>query len=191
MVAGRSRGVVAAAGAGGGAALFAALGLAADEGEVLEDDAEARTFLAGLLIFPLVELEAAFHEDAGPLAAVLGDDLGLLAVALDVDVGDFLALLAFLGRVGAVDGEGELGEGLAGRKGAGLRSRVILPARITRLKEEATARRGRGLLGHLHEQAVDGAVQTKLLAEGRRGGDRSLEVELDVEAGGELAVDDA
>jgi len=104
----RGRGVVAAAGTGGGAALLATLGLATDEGEVLEDDAEARTLLAGLLVFPLVELEAAFDEDAGALAAVLGDDLGLLAVALDVDVGDFLALLAFLGGVGAVDGEGEL-----------------------------------------------------------------------------------
>ena len=97
MVGGGGRGVVAAARTGGGAALLAgALAAAADEGEVLEDDAEAGALFAGLLVLPLVELETALDEDAGTLAAVFGDDLGLLAVALDVDVGDLLALLPSL-----------------------------------------------------------------------------------------------
>jgi len=67
----------------------------------------------------------------------------------------------------------------------------MLPARITRLKEEATAKGAGGLVGRLHEQAVHGPVEAQLLAEGGGGVDRAFEVELDVETGGELAVDDA
>ena len=125
---GRRR-VVAATGTGGRTALLATLGFSADESEVFQNDAEARTLLAGLLVFPLVEFEASFDEDARAFTAILGDNFRLLAVALDVDVGDFLALFAFLGGVGAIDGERELREGLARASG----SRVMLPARMTRL----------------------------------------------------------
>jgi hypothetical protein len=59
------------------------------------------------------------------------------------------------------------------------------------LKEEATAESGRGLLAGLDEQAIDRTVKTQLLAESGRGGHRTFKVELDVETGRELAVDDA
>ena len=48
-----------------------------------------------------------------------------------------------------------------------------------------------GLLANLDEDAIDRAVKAQLLAEGGRSGHRAFEVELDVESGGELAVDDA
>src|SRR5690606_24918584 len=87
---GRSLLVIAAVTATAAATAIAA----ADELEVLDDDAELGTLAAALLVFPLVVLEAAFDEDGFTLLAVLVDDFSRFAEGGTVDKGGFLALLA-------------------------------------------------------------------------------------------------
>src|ERR1035438_10812493 len=51
--------------------------LCIDERKALQPNPEFTLFLMSVLIFPLVELEPAFHEDRAALLEVLGDDLAL------------------------------------------------------------------------------------------------------------------
>jgi hypothetical protein len=64
--------------------------------DVVQHDLELAALLAGGLVLPLVELQAALDEERAALGAVLGDDLALLSPGLDVDERRLLAGLAAL-----------------------------------------------------------------------------------------------
>jgi len=86
---------------------------AAQELHVFRDDPKFAALLPGLLVVPLVKTQAAFDEHGAALAHVLADVLRRPPKHVHVDKGDFLFLLARLGRPDAVDGQADFGDGLA------------------------------------------------------------------------------
>src|SRR5262249_26563601 len=68
-----------------------------DERKALQHNPQFALFLVGILVFPLVQLKAAFHKQWAPLFEVLADHLGLAAIRLDIDKRDLLLGFASLG----------------------------------------------------------------------------------------------
>lgn len=83
--------------------------------DVFADDAKLGAFLPGLLVFPCVELEAAFDEDAAALGEVVGCDFSLTVPEGDVDKSGFFLPVGVFGGSGdiAVDGKPDVGDGCA------------------------------------------------------------------------------
>lgn len=75
------------------------------------DHAELAALLAGLLVVPLVELEAAIHEQGVTLANELLNDACGLSEGIDVDEGCFFLLLSGLSGPAAGDSQREVGDG--------------------------------------------------------------------------------
>ena len=81
--------------------------------EALQDDLEFALLLVGVLVFPLVELEAAFHQERAALLQVLGDDLGLPAEGIHINKGDLFFGLAGLAFPVRLIARPNLGDGRA------------------------------------------------------------------------------
>jgi len=73
-------------------------------------DAEATALLTGVLVIPLVEFEAAFHEKRAAFAHVLADVLGGAAEDVDINKCHFFALLTGFGAPNAIYGKTDLGD---------------------------------------------------------------------------------
>src|SRR5579863_8989887 len=80
-----------------------------EERKAFEDDLELALFLAGVFVLPLVELEAAFHEEWAAFFHVLADDLGLAAKGLHVNKRHLFLGLAGFALPGAVQSHADLG----------------------------------------------------------------------------------
>ena len=81
--------------------------------EIFADHAELGTLLAGLFVIPSVELQAPLDEKRTTFFEVFAGDFGLASPHGNVDEGCLFALLAAIGRVGAVDREADVGHGAA------------------------------------------------------------------------------
>ena len=96
------------AGSAGGGGLTA---VTIDELKRFSNDAEFALLLIGLLIFPGVELQAAFDQDGPALLKILTDDLSGAPESIDVDKRNFFLRLASFIFPGAIDGQTELCNG--------------------------------------------------------------------------------
>ena len=108
----RAAAAAAAARARSFGAAFAAIA-AVEELKALQHHAEFAALLAGLLVVPLVEPQAAFHQDRAALLQVLANGLRLPAKGVDINKGDFFLGLAGLGLPRAIDRQADLGDGHA------------------------------------------------------------------------------
>ena len=67
----------------------------------------------GVLVLPLVEFEAAFHQERTPLLHVLGHNLGLPAKGVHINKRHLFFGLASLALPFPIDGKTEGGDGCA------------------------------------------------------------------------------
>ena len=87
---------------------------AAEQLEILGNDADAAAALAGLLIFPCIHLQAALDEDRAALAQVLCGHFTCAAPACYIQESCFFAAFAFVRAAGyAVHSQSQFSEGVA------------------------------------------------------------------------------
>ena len=79
--------------------------------KIVTDHFETRTLLAGALVFPLVELEAAFNVERTSLLHVFANHLRLASPEGDVNKSCLLSAFTVVGRKVAIDGQTDISHG--------------------------------------------------------------------------------